>query len=71
MIDFKPSDNFVDRVMNEIRAYEMNVNRQKNRIGEFAFSRPVLSMLYAGGILLGILNIIRMSLILLAPAPCF
>jgi hypothetical protein len=68
---FKPSGNFVDRVMHDVRAYEMNRIAPGNNAAALIFSKPVFSMLFAGGILLGILNIVRMALILIAPTPCF
>ncbi len=66
MSDFNPSDSFVSRVMNDIRAYEMGVNNAS----AFVLSRPVFSILSAAGILLGIFNFIRMALILISPVLC-
>jgi len=66
MSDFKPSDSFVPRVMNDIRTYEMGVNHAS----AFVLSRPVFSILSAAGILLGIFNLIRMALILISPVLC-
>ena len=70
MGDFKPSGTFVTRVMNDIRAYEEDTGIQAGRVKAFVLSRPVLSILSAAGILLGIFNVVRMALILLSPALC-
>ncbi len=70
MSDFKPSDSFITRVMDDIRTYETVVNNQSRRTGTFVLSSPVFSILSAGGILLGIFNLIRMALILISPVLC-
>jgi hypothetical protein len=70
MNDFKPSGNFVSRVMNDVRRYEMETSHRRERVSAFVFSRPVFSILSAGGILLGIFNLLRIAQILIAPAQC-
>ena len=70
MSDFRPSASFVTRVMNDVRAYETGINNQSRRAGTFVLSNPLFSILSAGGILLGVFNLIRMALILLSPALC-
>ena len=70
MSNFRPSDSFVTRVMNNVRAYEAGIANQSRRGSAFVLSSPVFSILYAGGLLLGMLNIIRMALILISPAIC-
>ena len=67
MTRFEPSEDFVSRTMSAIRRYEL----QNESISSLLVSRPVLSLLSAGGILLGIFNIIRMAMTLLSPALCF
>jgi hypothetical protein len=70
MNDFNPSDSFVSRVMNDIRTYEIDTSHQRERVSAFVFSKPVFSILSAAGILLGILNIVRIAQILISPAMC-
>lgn len=70
MSDFRPSDRFVTRVMNDVRTYEMGINNKSRDVSPFVLSIPVFSILSAGGILLGIFNLIRMALILLSPVLC-
>jgi hypothetical protein len=70
MNDFNPSDRFVSRVMNDIRIYEIETSHKKERVNAFVFSKPVFSILSAGGILLGIFNILRIAQILISPASC-
>ena len=55
--------------MNDVRTYETGINN-KSRCEPFVLSSPVFSILSAGGILLGIFNLIRMALILLSPVLC-
>ena len=69
MINFEPSEDFVSGTMSAIRRYELQASPAEK--GSFLVSRPVLSLLSAGGILLGILNLIRMAMNLLSPALCF
>jgi len=71
MANFEPSEHFVARIMSEVREYEVEANSQPEGVSSFFLSRTVFSVLSAGGILLGIFNIIRMALILLSPAVCF
>jgi hypothetical protein len=70
MSDFRPSDRFVTRVMNDVRTYEMGINSKSRDVSTFVLSIPAFSILSAGGILLGIFNLIRMALILLSPVLC-
>ena len=70
MDDFEPSPNFVSRTMDSIRKYESAMTAQREGSKILALSKPVFAMLSAAGILLGIFNIIRMSLILISPALC-
>ncbi len=70
MGSFEPSRNFVSRTMDNVRRYETELAAQKEIAGALAFSKPVFAVLSAGGILLGIFNVIRMALILISPALC-
>jgi len=70
MDNFEPSRNFVSRTMDNVRGCEMETAAQKERAGILALPKPVFAILSAGGILLGIFNLIRMALILISPALC-
>ena len=70
MKDFEPTDNFVPRVMADIHAYEASRRLDVTKTEGLLFSRPLRYALSAGGILLGILNIIRISFTLISPALC-
>jgi hypothetical protein len=69
MINFEPSEDFVSRTMSAIGRYELQAGPAEK--GSFLVSRPVLSLLSAGGVLLGIFNVIRMAMNLLSPSLCF
>jgi hypothetical protein len=68
MDHFEPSGNFVSRVMNSVQAYETGLKHE--RMNAFLLSKPALSILSAGGILLGIVNLVRMASTLLFPSLC-
>jgi hypothetical protein len=70
MEDFKPSDNFVARVMQDVRFCEAATGNERKHMESFLFSKPVFSILTAGGILLGVINLVRIASILISPAPC-
>ena len=70
MVDFKPSSNFAARVMEDVHSYEMAMIRRKERTDAFFISKPALSILSAGGVLFGVINLIRMTLLLIAPSAC-
>ena len=70
MKDFEPTDNFIPRVMADIHAYEASKRLDITKTEGLLFSRPLRYALSAGGILLGILNIIRISFTLISPALC-
>jgi hypothetical protein len=70
MEDFRPSDNFVAQVMQDVRFHEAATGKERKHLDSFLLSKPVFSILTAGGILLGVINLIRIALILLSPAPC-
>ena len=71
MVNFEPSEHFVARIMSEVRKYEVEANSRPEGVNSFLLSRPVFTAVSAGGILLGIFNVIRMALILISPAVCF
>jgi hypothetical protein len=70
MGNFEASITFVARVMHNVRSHEIEMKGHEERVRAFIFSRPVFSILSAGGILLGIINILRIALILISPAMC-
>jgi hypothetical protein len=70
MEDFEPTDNFLPRVMANIHAYEasrgLDLKRKESRL----FSKPLRYALSAGGMLLGMVNIIRIASTFISPALC-
>jgi hypothetical protein len=70
MDSFKPSADFVARTMERVRSYETAMIKEKVQTNESLLSKPLLFALSAGGVLLGILNIVRMAWSLIAPAAC-
>ncbi len=70
MTIFSPSGDFVNRVMNSVRAYESTAMRRADRIHALLFAKPAIVTLSAAGLLLGIWNGFRIALILLSPSTC-
>jgi hypothetical protein len=70
MRDFEPSDHFVPRVMADIHAYEASRRLDVTKTEGHLFSRPLRYALSAGGVLLGVVNIIRMAFTLISPTLC-
>ena len=70
MDDFKPSRDFVVQTVESIRSYETSMIKERERANADLLSRPALYALSAGGVLLGILNLVRMVWTLIAPATC-
>jgi hypothetical protein len=68
MDNYKPADNFVGLVMQDVQAYETALKAE--RVGSLLLSKPAFSILSAGGILLAIFNLLRMASILISPALC-
>lgn len=70
MKEFKPSHDFVSKVMKDIYAYE-ETKEVKPRLSQRLLSSKLLHYAAsAGGILLGILNIARLYFSVFAPALC-
>jgi hypothetical protein len=67
---FRPSRNFVPRVMTSVREYEATADRQEAFARALLYSRPVILTLSAAGLLLGIWNALRIAFILLSPSMC-
>ena len=70
MSDFEPSGNFVSRVMKDVRACEADADRRGERLRALVLSRPGFCILSAVGTVLGLINIVRIALILISPASC-
>jgi hypothetical protein len=70
MKDFEPTDNFVPRVMADIHAYEASRGLDIKRRESLLFSKPLRYALSAGGMLLGMVNIIRIASMFVSPALC-
>ena len=69
MPDFKPSADFVARTMKDIRSYEKEL-MQRERLDAFLSSKPMIFVLSASGVLLGIINFARIVSTLIFPTPC-
>ena len=70
MKDFKPSDDFVSRVMADIDAYEASSRFDIAKAELLQSSRLVRYILSAGGIALSIVNIFRIISSYISPALC-
>jgi hypothetical protein len=70
MDNFKPSIDFVDRTMKDIRCYDAAARLRKERMNAFLLSKPAFYLLSAAGVLLGMVNLIGMAWTLIAPATC-
>lgn len=69
MKDFEPADDFVTRVMSGVHAYEKMKDPEKTK-AVLRLSKPVFYALSAGGILLWILNFLRIAFAFISPALC-
>jgi len=67
---FRPSDDFVIRIMEDIRCYEAAMEGKRERVNAFFFSKPVFCILIVAGALAGALNLGRIASILVSPAAC-
>lgn len=70
MKEFKPSRNFVSRVMADVHTYEATKTPVMFRSQRFLSTQAARYALSAGGALLGIINFIRIYLALFSPALC-
>jgi hypothetical protein len=70
MENFEPTDNFVPRVMSDIQAYEASRSLDITRRELLLFSKPLRYALSAGGVLLGLVNIVRIASTFISPALC-
>jgi hypothetical protein len=70
MTDYIPSTDFVARTMEDIRAYERGLSSEREHINRLLRSKPMVILLYAGGILFGILAVAGMASTLIFPTTC-
>ena len=70
MDNFKPSIDFVEKTMDDVRSYEAATRRRKERLNAFLVSKPAFYLLSAAGALLAMLNLVGMTWTLLSPATC-
>jgi len=70
MKEFEPSDNFVSEVMRHVYAYEKMERVDIPLSQRLISSRLVRYAMSAGGLLLGIWNLIRLYLTVFSPVIC-
>jgi hypothetical protein len=70
MDEFTPSPDFRDRVMDDVRSYERRLSRRNHRIQAFLHSGPGLLMVAAASALFAIVQLIRLTSILIFPVLC-
>jgi hypothetical protein len=70
MKEFEPSRDFVLKVMQSVRTCEAGTADQAMIAERLLSSRLVRITLTTGGAMIGIINLIRISLIFLSPALC-
>lgn len=70
MEKFEPSQNFVARVMNDVRVYELSLQAVPTFSIRLLGSRPARWAISAAAMLLGSWNLIRLYLSFLAPVVC-
>ena len=70
MKEFKPSDDFISRVMNEVRNSEKGGNTDIVLPGNLILSAGIRYVMSAGALLLGIWNLFRIYFSVFAPAIC-
>ena len=70
MKEFKPSRNFVSKVMKDISAYERRQEQEYLRSQRFLASPVVRFAMSAAGVLLGLFNLARLYFSILSPVVC-
>ncbi|MBN2339055.1 MAG: hypothetical protein JXP48_11000 [Acidobacteria bacterium] len=70
MDDFRPSPDFRERVMDDVRSYESALSHRKQRLQAFLGSGPGLVVLAATGALAGMVQLVRLTALLVFPALC-
>jgi hypothetical protein len=70
MDSFNPSPDFTVCTMKAVRRYETELQLKKNHAQAFLQSKAGFLILSAGGVLFGLINLIRLASTLLFPALC-
>lgn len=70
MDEFTPSPDFRGRVMAGIRSYEGALSHRNHRIRAFLRSGPGLAVLAATGALAALVQLVRLTSLLVFPALC-
>lgn len=70
MSEFESSDNFVEKVMEDVRSYERTREVTTSFFVRFLGSHPTRWALSVAGVLLGTWNFIRLYLAIVAPVVC-
>ncbi len=70
MKEFKPSGDFISRVMNKVYAYEKTKKPEISLSQKLHSSIAVRYAMFAGGALLGIINLIRLYFTVFSPVVC-
>ncbi len=70
MKEFNPSKGFVSRVMKDVHAYEKKKETDLPLSLKIISYKPIRYAMSAFGILLGIINLIRMYFTVFAPVVC-
>ena len=70
MKEFKPSDDFISRVMNDVRNSEKTGKADVQFPGNLVLSGGLRYVMSAGGVILGMWNLFRIYFSVFAPAIC-
>lgn len=70
MDEFTPSPDFQEHVMADIRSYESALSHRKHRIRSFLHSGPGLLAVAAASALFGLVQLVRLTSLLVFPALC-
>ena len=70
MKKFEPSADFVSRVMGEVSAYEAQKKKNGFRFQKLPVKPVVTYALSGGGIILGLINFLRIYLAVFSPVAC-
>jgi hypothetical protein len=70
MNGFGPSNDFVSRTMEDIRAYEASTNKPRERMNAFLLSKPAFFLLTGSGALLAAKNFIEIAWTMIFPSTC-
>jgi hypothetical protein len=70
MKEFEPSSDFVTKVMKDVYAFEEAGNEERSFSGALFSSRLLRYAVSAGGVLLGIANLLRLYFSVFSPVVC-